>query len=191
MIDKLGERIGFFALFFTMMSISSSPHPMLLVLCYLIHEFGHVCLAKVTKVDMKKIKTGPFQLRLAYDSSFASYKSELLVCAGGVLFNFLSAAVTLLFVEKSESASFFLICNLSLGLMNLYPVSTLDGGRIFKCLLMMLFEVELALKIWKTVSFLFAFLLWLCAAYLLLVFDSNASLFFVSVFLLVELCFSA
>lgn len=190
-MDRTTEKIGFLALFFTVMSISSSAHPILLIISYLAHEIGHMFFAKMSKVSIRKMNIGPFRLRLFYDCSFISYKRELLVCAGGILFNLLCFLAFLPFANKTEETYFFSMCNLSLALMNLYPASTLDGGRIFKCIFMMIFDAHLAQKICRVISFIFAFILWLCAVYLLLIFDSNASLFFISIFLLVELCFSA
>ncbi len=190
-MDKIGEKIGFFAFFFTVMTISGSAHPLLLASCYIIHELGHIALAGVVGISVKKLKVGSFRLSISYDCSGASYKRELLVCAGGVIFNLIFALIGTFWLSSgSESVSFFVTCNLSLALMNIYPISTLDGGRIFRCVFMMLFSQELAERLCKIVSFICAFLLWLCAVYLQMVFNSNVSLFFISVFLLVELCFS-
>lgn len=190
-MDKLTEKIGLLALVFTMMSISSSPHPFLLVFCYLIHEAGHIFFAKLNRIEMNRIKFGSFKMRLFYDCSSSSYKAELWVCAGGIIFNLICFIFAIPFSNLNDATYFFSICNLSLALMNLYPASTLDGGRILKCILMLLLDVERAHKIFRIISFLFAFILWIFAVYLLLIFDSNASLFFISVFLLIELCFSA
>lgn len=189
-MDKIGEKIGFLALFFTMMSISSSPHPLMLILCYLIHEGGHMLFAKLNGVKMRKLRIGSFRLSLSYDCSCVSYKKELLVCAGGIVFNLISFFIVELFFKSNPNLSFFAFCSLSLALMNLYPVSTLDGGRILKCICMIFFNEKISERASRAISFFFAFVLWLCAVYLQLVFNSNVSLLFISVFLLIELCFS-
>lgn len=190
-MTKIGEKIGFFAFFYTMLSISSSSHPILLVMCYLIHELGHLFFAKIAGVNVRKLRVGSFRLRLSYDCSMVSYGKELLVCAGGVIFNFVFALIGIIIgIKNNEYVSFFVICNLSLALMNLYPISALDGGGISRCIFMLLFDEKKAEKMCKIISFVAAFLMWLCAVYLQMVFDSNISLFFISVFLLIELCFS-
>ncbi|MBR2295923.1 MAG: site-2 protease family protein [Clostridia bacterium] len=190
-MDKIGEKIGFLAVLLTMMSISSSPYPMMLILAYIIHELGHIIIAKINHIPMRKFKIGSFRLSLSYDCSGVPYKKELFVCLGGIAFNLLFASLmAILKLYKYDSISFFILCNLSLALMNLYPVSTLDGGGILKCLLMMLFDTEKAEKISKIISLIAVFILWLCAVYLQLVFDSNISMLFISIFLLIELCFS-
>ena len=189
-MNRGAEAFGFLALFFTMMSISTSPYPLLLILSYLIHETGHIFFAKIAKIPMRKIRLGAFHLRLRYDCSSASFKNELLVCSGGIAFNLAVVLLLLPFSSLNDKISFILLCNLSLAIMNLYPASTLDGGRIIKCILMIFLDERRANTIFKIISFVFAFLLWLCAVYLLLIFNSNISLFFISVFLLIELCFS-
>ncbi len=189
-MSSIGERVSFFALLFTMMGISSSPHPVLMVLCYLVHELGHLFFAKMVGAKTRKIRGGVFKLSIGYDCADLSYKREALVCLGGVIFNLLFALIVALAIRSNEARRFLIVCNLSLGIMNLYPVSILDGGRIVKSILLAIFSQEKAEKISRYVSFFSAFLLWLVATYLQLIFSSNISLFFISVFLLIQLCFS-
>lgn len=190
-MDKIGEKIGLIAIFFTMMSISSSPHPIILLLTYLIHESGHLFFAHINRIPMKKFRIGSFRLSLSYDCSGVSYKKELLVYMGGAIFNCVFAfAFMLVGMGENGAIRFFVLCNISLALMNLYPVSTLDGGGILKCAFMMIFGSDVAEKAARAVSFVATFILWLCAVYLQLVFNANVSLLFISIFLLIELCFS-
>ena len=190
-MDTLGEKLGFIALLFTMMSISSSPHPITLIICYGIHEIGHIVTAKAVGAKIGRMRSGIFRLCISYDCSNVSYVRELAVCAGGIIFNLLSALVTYICgLSRYELGGFFILCNLSLAIMNIYPISILDGGGILRCFFLTFFEPGKAKKICVFFSFFFAFVMWLCAVYLQLVFRSDLSLFFISVFLLVELCFS-
>ena len=190
-MDTLGEKLGFIALLFTMMSISSSPHPIILIICYGIHEIGHIVVAKTVGARVGKMRSGIFRLCISYDCSHISYGREMAVCAGGIMFNILLALLTYICgFGKYDVGKFFILCNLSLAIMNIYPISILDGGGILRCFFLMIFEPERARKICTFFSFFFAFAMWLCAVYLQLVFRSDISLFFISVFLLVELCFS-
>ena len=74
--------------------------------------------------------------------------------------------------------------------MNLYPVNMLDGGNVLRCVLNRFFSEGLTLRICAVVSFIFIFILWLFAVYLQLIFSADISFFLISVFLLIELCFS-
>ena len=188
-LSSLGEKVSFFALLFTMMSISSSPHPVLMLISYLVHEAGHLFFAKLVGAKIRKIRGGVFKLAISYDCADISYKREALVCLGGVIFN-IGLAMLALTIKNSDIRGFLIVCNLSLAFMNLYPVSILDGGRIVKTVLLATVSEEKAEKISRYVSFFGAFLLWLIATYLQLVLQSNVSIFFISVFLLIQLCFS-
>lgn len=187
MLDKL----AFLSLLLTVLSISVSPYPMILLLTYGIHEAGHLFFAAICKAKIKKFKIGGFHLSLSYDCSQISYKKELLVCMGGIVFNILSAVlVGFLPFAGGAKTDFFILCSVCLALMNLYPAELLDGGGALKTILYIMFSQPKAEKISRGVSIFAIILLWLVCVYFQLVFSSNISMFFISVILLVEACFS-
>ena len=172
-----------------MVTLGTSPHPVILILCYIIHELGHLCLSRLVGARMRRFKIGAMHLCLSYDTSCLSYKREILVQLGGVIFN-LSAALFACLLFGGDGADFFVICNLSLALMNLYPISILDGGGVLKNVFLMILPRDVSEKLSKWVSFVCAIFMWLLAVYMQIIFSANLSLFIISVALLVELCFS-
>ncbi len=182
------EKMGTLALVITMLSLSTSPHPFILILCYGIHELGHLLFATLLGAKMKKFRVGAFHLSLSYDCSSLGYGRELLICLGGIIFNIIATLMALPIRQVIPNADFFITCNLSLAIMNLYPVSILDGGGALKSLLMILTNEPKAEKISRGVSVFATILMWLVSIYLQLVFSSNVSLLFISILLLVELC---
>ena len=115
----------------------------------------------------------------------------MLVQFGGIIFNVLSAGIVALIPAFSGgSADFFVICSISLALMNLYPASVLDGGGILKSILLSVLDEEKATKIFKAVSLVSVIIMWLFSVYLQIIFCANISLFIISLVLLVELCFN-
>lgn len=191
-MEKVSEKLGFFAAIFTTLSLGTSPHPFILVLCYAIHEAGHITVARAVGAEIKKIKIGSFRLSLSYDCSGLSYKREIFVQLGGIAFNLLSVLIATVFWGfDGGSVDFFIICNASLALMNLYPASVLDGGGILKTMLLSVTDEMKAMRIFKAVSFVAVILMWMLAVYLQIVFCANLSLFIISLVLLVELCFEA
>jgi len=188
-MEKFGEKIGIVLLLLTCMNISSSPHPVILLLCYGIHEMGHVFFACITGAGLTDFKASLCRLSIKYDCSCISYVKEALVCAGGIVFNLLFFAIFAAPVfDFYENIRFFSVCNLSLAIMNAYPVSVLDGGGIVRCLTYRFAKRERAVRIVSAISFIFTFILWLFAVYLQLVFSSDVSVFLISVLLLVEFC---
>ena len=86
-MDSFGDKLGGIALVLTMLALGTSPHPVILVLFFLIHEVGHLVLSRAVGAKMKKFKIGPLHLSLSYDCYGLSYGSEMAVQAGGILFN--------------------------------------------------------------------------------------------------------
>ena len=190
-MEGVGEKIGFIALIITTISLGASPHPMVLILCYGIHELGHLFFSYMVGAEMRGFKIGSLRLKLFYSSENLSYKRELLVQSGGIIFNLLSCLiVSFLPIFQGDVAEFFKICSLSLALFNLYPVSVLDGGGMLKSISCIFLSSTSAEKISRITSFACAVIMWLISVYLQLVFNSNISLFAISVLLLIELCFS-
>lgn len=190
-MDTLKERLSLIALLFSMLSISASPNPIMLILAYAIHELGHIFFAYITGAKIKKMRGGVFHLSISYSTEALSYKKEALICSGGIIFNLISALLAFLINTKSnDTLSTFCLLNISLALMNLCPISILDGSGILKSLLLIKTRGDVAEKICLIVSFVFAILLWLITVYLQIIISANVSLFLISVLLLVQLCFS-
>ena len=190
-MEQLSEKIGILALIITTVSLGTSPHPFVLILCYLIHELGHILVSRLMGAKMRKLRIGPLHLSLSYDCSNLTYLKELFVQLGGIIFNVISAIIVRFIpLFRGDVYEFFIIGSFSLALMNLYPVSILDGGGALKTVFLMIFSEDVAEKASRTVSFICAILMWLIAVYFQLVFSSNMSFFFISVLLLVELCFT-
>ena len=190
-MGQLGEKAGLLALVLTVLSLGTSPYPVALILCYFIHECGHLAVSHMMGAEMKRLKLGICHLSLTYDCSSLSYGKELAVQTGGIVFNLLSGLVVhFLPVLSGEVYDFFVVASISLALMNLLPISILDGGGMLKSILSMIFQPYTAERVCLYVSFACALVMWFFAVYLQIVFSSNLSFFFISVFLLVELCFS-
>ncbi len=187
-MNALKEKLNIIALLFTLLSISASPNPFLLIAVYGIHEIGHILFAKLTGAKIRKIRGRVAGFAISYDTEAISYTKEALVCSGGIIFNLITALCAL-GISKGNFNT-FIVLNLSLALMNLYPVSILDGGGILKNLLLIKIREDVVEKICFCVSFVLAILMWLVSVYLQLIFMANVSLLLISVFLLIQLCFS-
>ncbi len=189
--NKIKGNLSIVALFLSLISISVSKSPFLLISAYLIHELGHIFFARLMGADILKISGGVFHLSLSYDTKGISYLREAIVCLGGIIFNLIACIIIYIAnVSNNDTLSTFFVFNLSLAVMNLYPVSILDGGGVLKALILWKIRGDVAEKLHKWISFFFAILLWLLSVYIQIIFSSNISLLFISIFLLIQLCFS-
>ncbi len=107
-------------------------------LSLLVHELGHLITAVRLHMGVSYLGILPFgiSIRLKEEQN-RPLKERILVAAAGPLASFLGAGLVFLCKERlSEDQFFFLFYgNFALGLFNLLPISTFDGGRILFYLL--------------------------------------------------------
>ena len=80
----------------------------------------------------------------------------------------------------------FSCASLVLGVLNLLPIRSFDGGRMTECALLQVMRVKTAEYTMRTLTFFFLFLLWAFAVYFLLRAGDGLSLFCFSMTLLLR-----
>lgn len=106
----------------------------------LIHELGHVAVAKELGWTVKEVQLLPFGGVATMEDAYAADPiDEIVVALAGPFLNVVMMAVSYLFwftgVWTEEWARFFLISNLTVAGFNLLPIWPLDGGRIVQAIL--------------------------------------------------------
>lgn len=94
------------------------------LLCIL-HEFGHLAPMLLFRAKPKKIQLGYFGMKIVTGQKLLSPIKEIIIAASGPAVNLTLAAILFLGGYKSTA-----MLSLGLGLFNLLPVPSLDGGRI-------------------------------------------------------------
>lgn len=141
------------------------------------HEVGHLLAARALHIPMGCLKLDLLGARLEIRGRMLSYGEEWLLCAAGPVCSlFLSAAAGLLWSIFPPARQFSCV-SLLLGVLNLLPIRTFDGGRMLESPLAFFFGERLAEGVMRTVSFLFLFLLWAISVYFLLKVGDGLSLF--------------
>ena len=110
-----------------------------------------------------------------------SYREEWLLAAAGPITSLLGAAFGGLFWRFSALAGYFSCASLLLGLLNLLPIRSFDGGRMLEGALLSFLEERSVRRVLGVSSFLFLFLLWSFSVYFLLRAGDGISLFFFSI----------
>ena len=149
----------------------------------LVHEAGHFSAAVCMKIPLRSLKLSLLGARLRV-GRLLSYSEEWLLCVSGPLASLGFALLLyplreIAFSELLSQASFFL------GMLNLLPVRSFDGGRMLSAFLCRVANERAANRILGFCSFFCLFLLWSMSVYLLLRAGSGLSLlsFSVSLFL--------
>ena len=119
----------------------------------IIHELGHVIVARLLGVKVKNIYIYPLGgvSKFNMDLNINPIK-ELLILLGGPLFQFLSLFLIYLFKDKKEV---IIIYHYSILLFNLLPIYPLDGGRLIN----ILFQIFISYKRSIKLSIIFSYLL--------------------------------
>ena len=100
----------------------------------LIHESGHALVAGTCGYSIKKLSLMPYGATLSGDFDGLRFKDELKVVLAGPLTSFAVAvsicALWWFFPESYPFTQIAFEANLSIALVNLFPASPLDGGRL-------------------------------------------------------------
>jgi stage IV sporulation protein FB len=184
MKNKMKLGVSFFSLLILLSLILTRSYLSLVALvAAALHECGHILAAKLCRIPLVQMKLGIFGATLKTDRSLCSYGKEIILAAAGPLTNLLCFALCCIANAKSETAELFALASLVLAILNLLPISELDGGRIVYCTLASSFSVECAKRVVDALSFAIIFSLWTLSVYLILRLGASLSLFVFSCFL--------
>lgn len=146
------------------------------ILAALLHELGHLMMMRLFRVRVRGVTLRLFDVLIEADQP-PSLRADVWITLGGVLMNFFCAG---------------LLCRLSLplalphlvlGVFNLLPVMSLDGGHLLSLCMARRFSVRVCVMTLRVTTFVVV--LPLMAAGILLLFRSryNYSLFAISLYL--------
>ncbi len=138
------------------------------LLAAVLHELGHVVAACLLRIPLRELRLSSLGARLVLKGRMISYGEEWALCAAGPIFSLMGAAIAFLLREKLPFMELFSVASLFLGVLNLLPVRSFDGGRMADAVLHRLLGQRWADGIMNASSFLWLFLLWASAVYLLL-----------------------
>ena len=182
-------KIGFLSvLLFAVLAITRPHYFPALLLSVLLHELGHLIGARICNIPMRELRIGIFGAGLTPAELLISYKKEIVLCLGGPLANFLSVFLLMIFFKSHTTALYgFITSSLALGILNMLPIYSFDGGRICSATLSMLISPKAARAIMNVISFLLIFTFWALSVYLLLRVSSSLSLFVFSAYLFAKI----
>ncbi|MBE6570186.1 MAG: hypothetical protein E7658_08235 [Ruminococcaceae bacterium] len=178
-------RIGpmFAGLCFLLLLLDRTAYPLSLAAAVCIHEGGHLLAAWLCGAKCRSFRLGITGLSLDFDCGGLSYGRECLIQLAGSCFGMLSVWIAACFGERT---AYYCVCALCLNIVNLLPITGLDGGGILSSLLHMCLEDGAAVRICRGVSLLTAVFLWVCALWISLRTEGNLTVLLCGGFFLVK-----
>ena len=151
------------------------------MLAALWHECGHLLAARLMHIPLRALRLDLLGARIEVGGRLLSYGEEWLLAAAGPLFSLLGSLIVAPLWGISYFARIFSVASLLLGLLNLLPVGSFDGGRMTEAFLYRFTSERCARHIMLAMTFFSLFLLWALSVYLLLRAGGGLSLFCFSV----------
>lgn len=162
---KLDLKIFLFLFLFLL--TSQLEMYLLLMLFAIIHELGHLAAGLILKFKPEEIKLTPVGLQIQFKVSVEEYKlnnvksytiKKAIIALAGPLTNFIIATIMIAIAQINIGLQYTYIfslivySNLLIAMFNLIPIYPMDGGRVVKEILSIIFGKKKAYKITYMIS---------------------------------------
>ena len=165
----------------------------MIIIFAIIHELGHLIAGLVMGMRPEKMELKPYGVSISFKLTPKDYNKKIMrgnllevkkifVAISGPLMNLLIIFVAINFEVDLFSNLMIIYANLLLILFNLLPIYPLDGGRILKGILHMLFGKRNSEKYTNYFSFIILILVTFIAS-IGVYYMENISIFLITIFL--------
>ena len=154
---------------------------------------GHVIFIKSSGLDITSVEILPFGINIAANTRLTAYKTDILIALGGPCANFIASAVIFLIIKFNgyDSVLFFaFLTNILYAAINLFPVRSLDGGRISEIITKIILPANLSNGVFSIISAIFLGILSILAFFVLIVTGYNFTLILLCCYLFYTIHFS-
>ena len=133
---------------------------MSVIICFvsvICHESGHILALRHYGAYPRKIKLTLFDIAISDCQKITrKCKDELIITLAGVTVNFVLAIISYIFLKMTSNyyIQIFFDTNMTLGLFNILPVDSLDGGQAMLIILENHFSLEKSNIILEIISFI-------------------------------------
>lgn len=155
------------------------------IISSLMHELGHIIAVKAKKCSIDRIKLGCVNADIFLNGG--NLTDKIIILFSGSMMNFFIAVIFKIMCSVYYDVNIFqtiYLQNLCIGILNLLPISTLDGGCIFLSLLNEKIDSIVALRVYNIVSFIFLIPLFCIGMWILITSEYNFSLILLVTYLI-------
>jgi stage IV sporulation protein FB len=163
---------------------------MAVIIAIVIHESGHILMAKCMGITIESIDIMPCGGAIHMASFFKlSLHDEVILCLAGPVANLFSAMICSVIINLGLPVngflSLFMAISMGLCLFNLFPALPLDGGRVLRAALARSMPIKKAGKVAALVGYTLGAGLFACGLYVAIHGEYNIMLFIMSYFVVV------
>ena len=157
----------------------------------LLHELGHIAVIGLCGMRLTGITVLPYGLEMTTARPPCSFYEDIAVNAAGCAVNLLSFPLfygfgAVIHRDLGELMLLVAFSSLALGVLNAFPIISLDGGCVLEAVLSLFLSSHTAYRVVKLVSFIFLLILWVLATYVFMFSGYNYSLFAMALWLFVR-----
>lgn len=155
------------------------------IISSLMHELGHIIAVKAKKCSIDRIKLGCVNADIFLNGG--NLTDKIIILFSGSMMNFFIAFIFKIMCSVYYDVNIFrtiYLQNLCIGILNLLPIATLDGGCIFLSLLNEKIDSIVALRVYNIVSFIFLIPLFCIGIWILITSEYNFSLMLLVIYLI-------
>ena len=153
---------------FGLLALDRSGIALMSVLAAFLHECGNLLAAKALRIPWYSMRLDFQGVRINVGNRSVSYGEEWLLAISGPLMSLLLSLAAVPLWGIWRLAVIFSCASLLLGILNLLPIRTFDGGRMLEAFLLYRTSLRVTNAVLDFTSFLFLFLVWAFAVYVLL-----------------------
>ncbi len=152
----------------------------------IIHEAGHIVYICKYKGKPESINIKLGEIAINCNNKSVTYFQEILIVAAGVIANLTSCFLFMLLYSlfNSEICFDFAVCNLVIGVFNLLPVKTFDGGQLLELILIQRFSLATTEKLINVLTVITVIPVTTAGFSLLLSSEHNYSILFIAIYLI-------
>ncbi|MCL2097035.1 MAG: site-2 protease family protein [Oscillospiraceae bacterium] len=164
-----------------------------LFLCIFIHEMGHIIFIKLSRLDILSVEILPFGINIVTNNSLTAYKTDILIALSGPFANLIFSCVIFFAIKFNgyDSVIFFaFLSNILYAAINLFPVRSLDGGRIVETAMKIILPENYSHTAFSAVSAVFLGVLSIFAFFILMATGYNFTLILLCCYLFYTIHFS-
>lgn len=154
-----------------------------LLVC-LIHELGHILMFFLVGFKPHKICFDVTGICLVKPTASLNYAKEVLVQLAGSTTNFILFAIFSHTVNAITPVSIFAVTNLVVGIFNLLPLKSFDGGKLLEITLLKCMSIRMVDRICNIIDLAFIFLMLIGSVYLFITAEQSFTLIVLTIYLM-------